>query len=142
MTQAKPGDTVHIHYTGKLSDGTQFDSSTGRAPLTFELGSGQIIKGLDDHVQGMAVGDKSTVTIPAEQAYGDPDPRNVQAVPREVMPDGVEIEVGMELQAQGAGGNPIPVRVTDVTRETVTVDANHPLAGEDLTFDVELVAIA
>lgn len=141
MTQAKAGDTVRVHYTGTLQDGTQFDSSTGRDPLEFTLGSGQIIPGLDNEVTGMAVGDTKQVTIAPEQAYGPRDPDRVQAVPREQIPENIPTEPGTQLQMQTPQGQAIPVVVAEVTETEVTLDANHPLAGKELTFDVELVEI-
>ncbi len=142
MTQAKAGDTVAIHYTGTLSDGSQFDSSEGRDPLRFTLGSGQIIAGLDAAITGMSQGDKKSVTIAAAEAYGDHRPEAVQAVPRAQIPAEIPLEVGGGLQVQTPDGQTIPVTVTSVTDEEVTLDANHPLAGKDLTFAVELVEIA
>jgi len=142
MTQAKAGDTVAIHYTGTLADGSQFDSSEGRDPLRFTLGSGQIIAGLDAAITGMSQGDKKSVTIAAAEAYGDHRPEAVQAVPRAQIPAEIPLEVGGGLQVQTPDGQTIPVTVTSVTDEEVTLDANHPLAGKDLTFAVELVEIA
>ena len=140
--QAKSGDTVQIHYTGKLTDGTQFDSSAGRSPLEFQLGSGMIIRGLDREVTGMEVGDKKTVKIAAEDAYGPHREEAVQEVPRSQIPDTIELAEGVELQATTPGGDAMRLRVTGLTDDTVTLDANHPLAGQDLVFDLELVAIA
>lgn len=142
MTQAKAGDTVAIHYTGTLADGSQFDSSEGRDPLRFTLGSGQIIAGLDAAITGMSQGEKKSVTIAAAEAYGDHRPEAVQAVPRAQIPAEIPLEVGGGLQVQTPDGQTIPVKVTSVTDEEVTLDANHPLAGKDLTFAVELVEIA
>ncbi len=142
MTQAKAGDTVAIHYTGTLADGSQFDSSEGRDPLRFTLGSGQIIAGLDAAITGMSQGEKKSVTIAAAEAYGDHRPEAVQAVPRAQIPAEIPLEVGGGLQVQTPDGKTIPVTVTSVTDEEVTLDANHPLAGKDLTFAVELVEIA
>lgn len=142
MTQAKAGDTVAIHYTGSLADGSQFDSSEGRDPLRFTLGSGQIIAGLDAAITGMSQGEKKSVTIAAAEAYGDHRPEAVQAVPRAQIPAEIPLEVGGGLQVQTPDGQTIPVTVTSVTDEEVTLDANHPLAGKDLTFAVELVEIA
>ena len=141
MTQAKSGDTVRIHYTGSLPDGTQFDSSAGRDPLEFTLGSGQIIPGLDAEVEGMEVGDKNTVTIPAAQAYGAHDPQSIQQVPRNAIPPEVNVQPGAQLQAKTQGGATLQLTVVEATEDQVTVDANHPLAGQDLVFDVELVEI-
>lgn len=142
MAQAKAGDTLSIHYTGTLADGAIFDSSEGRDPLTFELGSGQIIAGLDAALDGMSVGEKKTVTIPADQAYGPHHPEAIQNVPREAIPADIPLDLGTELQVQTPDGQTMGVTVTAVTEEEVTLDANHPLAGKDLTFAVELVSIA
>jgi len=141
MTHAKTGDTVRIHYTGKLTDGTKFDSSEGRDPLEFQLGAGQVIKGLEQEIDGMEVGTKSTVTIPAPQAYGDHDPAQVQRVERTVIPADIDLEVGMQLGANTQNGNQITLTVTEIGDAEVTLDANHPLAGKDLVFDVELVEV-
>jgi peptidylprolyl isomerase len=141
MSEAKSGDTVRINYTGKLTDGTQFDSSVGREPLEFQVGSGQIISGLDREVEGMKVGDKQTVTVPAEEAYGPHDPAKVQQVPRTALPPELELQEGMQLQAQTPQGGQMMLIVTTVGEEEITVDANHPLAGKDLVFEVEMVEI-
>jgi peptidylprolyl isomerase len=142
MTQVKTGDTVRIHYTGTLTDGTTFDSSQGRDPLEFTVGSGQIIPGLDKAIPGMEVGDKKTVQVPAEDAYGETNPEARQDVPRAEIPDDIPLDLGTQLQVQAQGGQVLPVTVVAVTEEVVTLDANHPLAGKDLTFDIELVEIA
>jgi peptidylprolyl isomerase len=142
MAQAKSGDTVRIHYTGTLDDGTEFDSSSGRDPLQFTLGSGQVIPGFDKAVEGMAVGDSKSVNIPAEDAYGPRRDTMVQDVPRHALPDEVDPVEGMALQAKGQDGNVINLRVTSVADDSITVDANHPLAGKALNFDIELVDIA
>ncbi|OSP55445.1 peptidylprolyl isomerase [Pseudoruegeria sp. SK021] len=142
MTAVKAGDTVSIHYTGTLSDGTTFDSSAGRDPLTFEVGSGQIIPGLDKVLPGMTVGDTKSVTIVPEEAYGPVNPQARQAVPRTDIPDNIPLEVGLQLQMQTPQGQAVPVTVAELTEDTVTLDANHPLAGKDLTFDIELITIA
>src|SRR6056297_496405 len=142
MTQVKEGDTVRIHYTGTLNDGATFDSSEGRDPLEFTVGSGQIIPGLDKAMPGMAVGEKKTVEVPADEAYGQPDPNAHQAVPRAEIPDDIPLELGTQLQVQTPQGQVMPVTVVEVTEEQVTLDANHPLAGKDLTFAIELVEIA
>lgn len=141
MTQVKTGDTVRIHYTGTLNDGTTFDSSAGRDPLQFEVGSGQIIPGLDKEIPGMTVGDKKTVNIPAAEAYGEVNPQMQQAIPRAQIPADIPVDVGARLQMQTPEGQVIPVTVAAVDEQTVTLDANHPLAGRDLTFDIELVSI-
>ncbi|MFD0858426.1 FKBP-type peptidyl-prolyl cis-trans isomerase [Roseovarius aquimarinus] len=142
MTEVKSGDTVHIHYTGTLTDGTVFDSSEGRDPLKFEVGSGQIIPGLDTAMPGMTVGEKKTVEVPADQAYGQVDPNARQQVPREGIPADIPLDPGTQLQVQTENGQVLPVTVLEVTEEHVTLDANHALAGKDLKFDIELVAIA
>ena len=141
MTQVKTGDTVHIHYTGTLNDGTTFDSSEGREPLTFEVGSGQIIPGLDSAIPGMTVGDKKTVNVACDDAYGQMNPAMRQDVPRADIPAEIPLEVGLRLRMQTQDGQVIPVTVAAVEEESVTLDANHPLAGEDLTFNIELVKI-
>ena len=140
MTDIKDGDTVRIHYTGTLEDGTTFDSSLGREPLEFVVGSGHIIKGLDVALPGMQAGDKKTVNIACDDAYGPVNPAMHQGVPRDAMPDDITLEVGMQLQMQSPQGQPMPVTVTEVTDEQVMLDANHPLAGRDLVFDIEVVS--
>jgi peptidylprolyl isomerase len=142
MSQAKSGDTVKIHYTGTLADGTQFDSSAGREPLEFALGSGQVIPGFDSAVDGMAVGDNKTVNIPPEEAYGQRHDQLIQQVPKSALPEEMTPEAGMQLQSQSPDGQIMNLVVTEVAEETITVDGNHPLAGETLTFDIELVEIA
>lgn len=141
MSQAKSGDSVKIHYTGTLDDGTQFDSSDGREPLSFTLGSGQVIPGFDKAVDGMAVGDSKSVNIPAEDAYGPHQPQMVQDVPLSALPADLTPEVGMGLQAQGPDGQVANLVVTSVQDDSITVDGNHPLAGKALNFDIELVSI-
>jgi len=141
MTQTKTGDTVSIHYTGTLSDGSTFDSSEGREPLEFTIGSGQIIPGLDAALPGMTVGDKKTVEVPADEAYGQPDPNARQAVPRADIPDDIPLEIGTRLQVQTPQGQVMPVTVVEATEEQVILDANHPLAGQDLTFAIELISV-
>ena len=142
MTEVKSGDTVAIHYTGTLLDGTTFDSSKGREPLEFQVGSGQIIPGLDKALPGMTVGDKKVVKIASEDAYGPANPEMRQAVPREGIPADIPLELGTQLQMQTPDGNAVPVTVVGVDEATVTLDANHPLAGKDLQFDIELLKIA
>ena len=141
MSQAKSGDKVSIHYTGTFDDGTQFDSSAGRDPLQFELGSGQVIPGFDKAVDGMAVGENKKVNIPAEDAYGPHHGQMVQEVPRSALPDDLEPAEGMSLQAQGPDGQVLDLVVTAVGEDSITVDGNHPLAGKALNFDIELVSI-
>lgn len=141
MGQAKSGDTVRVHYTGRLEDGTQFDSSEGRDPLQFQVGGGQIIPGLEKQIEGMNEGDKATVTVPADEAYGPRDERQVQTVPRSAFPADLDLKMGASLQATTPEGRQIPLTVVGMSDDDVTVDANHPLAGHDLIFDVELIEI-
>ena len=142
MTQVKSGDTVRIHYTGTLNDGTTFDSSAGRDPLEFVVGSGQIIPGLDKAMPGMEVGEKKTVAIEPEEAYGPVHAEAKQNVPRGEIPDHIPLDLGTQLQVQTPNGQTMQVTVAEVTENEVTLDANHPLAGKDLTFAIELVEIA
>ena len=142
MSQAKSGDKVKIHYSGTLDDGTQFDSSAGREPLEFDIGSGQVIPGFEKAVEGMAVGDSKSFSIPPEEAYGPHHKELVQDVPNSALPEGMTPEVGMQLQGRGGDGNTMDFVITEVKEEAITVDGNHPLAGEALNFDVELVEIA
>jgi len=141
MSHAKSGDTVRIHYTGTLDDGTRFDSSDGRDPLEFALGGGQVIPGFDSAVDGMAVGENKSVTIPPDQAYGERHEQLVQEIPKTALPEEMEPAVGMQLQSQSPDGQFMNLFVTEVADETITVDANHPLAGQALTFAIELVEI-
>ena len=142
MSEAKSGDTVKIHYTGTLSDGTQFDSSQGREPLEFTLGAGSVIAGFDDAVTGMSVGEAKTVIIPADQAYGPRHDQLLDKVPRGAIPDDIDLELGMVLHAQGPDGQQLSFTVVEFDDQNVTVDGNHPLAGQDLTFALELMEIA
>ena len=139
--QAKKGDAVKVHYTGRLDDGSVFDSSVSREPLGFTLGDGNMIKGFDAAVYGMLIGDKKTVTIPAAEAYGERRDDMLIDVPISQVPPNISPEIGLQLVLQGGGGQPMPVTVVDVTEEKITLDANHELAGKDLIFDIELVAI-
>lgn len=139
--QARTGDTVAVHYTGKLEDGTVFDSSRGGEPVEFQLGSGAVIGGFENAVTGMEVGDQREVRIPPEEAFGDRrDDLNVE-VPREQFPQGVDPEVGQVLAIQVAPGRQAIARIAEVEPDTITLDLNHPLAGETLIFDIELVGI-
>jgi peptidylprolyl isomerase len=140
MKEAKAGDSVRLHYTGTLGNGKEFDSSRGRAPLAFTLGSGQVIPGFDVAVTGMRVGEKKTVTIPAVEAYGERQNELVVEMPLSRFPDHIRPEVGQELE-MARQGDRIHVVVREVSADTVVLDANHPLAGEDLTFQLELVGI-
>jgi peptidylprolyl isomerase len=140
MKAAQAGDTVHIHYTGRLDDGQVFDSSEGGDPLEFTVGAGQVIPGFDQAVQGMAEGEEKRVTIPAEEAYGPHREEMVLTVERGELPEGVDPEVGQQYQMSQAGQTFV-VTVTDVTEAAIELDANHPLAGRDLTFDLQLVGV-
>ena len=142
MSQAKSGDRVSIHYTGTLDDGTQFDSSAERDPLEFELGRGQVLPGVETAVEGMSVGDNKTVRLEPDDAYGPRHDQLVQVVARSDLPDELALHEGMALQAKSPDGKISQFTVTAVTERTVTVDANHPLAGRALNFAIELVKIA
>ncbi len=142
MSQAKKGDSVKIHYTGTLEDGTVFDSSAGRDPLTFTLGGGQVIVGFEEAVLGMAIGNKKKVTIPSHKAYGEKNEELVIEVPMSQVPPDLDPEVDQKLQMGGPNGELVVVTVVAVTDEVVVLDANPPLAGKDLTFELELVAIS
>lgn len=142
MSQPKQGDKVQVHYTGTLSDGTQFDSSAGGEPLEFTLGEGQLIPGFEQAVAEMTVGEVRTVTIVADEAYGPRYDELLEDVPRELMPEGVELSEGLALQGNSPDGHPMRYTVVTVTEEIVTLDGNHPLAGQDLVFELELIAIA
>jgi peptidylprolyl isomerase len=139
---AKVGDTVKVHYTGTLSDGSVFDSSIGREPLQFTLGEGQMIPGFEQAVIGMELGEIKTVTIPADQAYGPYDEERVFVITRDQLPAGMEPEVGQKLQMQSEPGQIIIVTIKEVSETNVTLDANHELAGKDLTFEIQLVEIS
>lgn len=141
MPQAKTGDKVRVHYTGKLTDGTQFDSSTGRDPLEFILGSGMVIAGFDDAITGMDLGAKTTVTIPAEKAYGPRHDEMVVKVSRAQLPPDLKFSVGQRFALPQPDGRQAMLKVADITDAEVTFDGNHELAGKDLVFEIELVEI-
>jgi FKBP-type peptidyl-prolyl cis-trans isomerase 2 len=141
MQPVKKGDTVKVHYHGKLTSGETFDSSEGREPLEFEVGSGMVIKGFDDGVTGMVVGDKKTINIPFIEGYGPRNPDMVIDMPKERFPADMELEAGMPLVMSDGQGQQFQVTVTEIKEESVMLDANHPLAGQDLVFDLELVEI-
>jgi peptidylprolyl isomerase len=141
MSKAKKGDKVKVHYNGKLTSGEQFDSSEGREPLAFTVGAGQMIKGFDDAIPGMVVGEKKTINIAPENAYGEKNMEAIIEFPKSNIPSEMKLEAGMKLQLQNQAGQPIPVVVTEVKDEVVILDANHELAGKDLIFDIELVEI-
>lgn len=142
MSKVKDGDTVKVHYTGTLEDGTVFDTSREREPLEFTLGGGQLIPGFEKAVLGMAEGDTTEVSIESGDAYGERRDDLELEVSKSDLPDNIEPEVGMQLQMQQEEGRAIPVQITDVEDEYVTLDANHPLAGKDLNFEIELVEIS
>lgn len=140
MEQVKPGDKVKVHYHGRLNDGSTFDSSEGREPLEFEAGSGSVIPGFDKGVIGMEAGEKKTINIPVEEAYGPRQEDLLMEFPLDRFPPDVKPEPGMSFNMSN-GSQSFPVVVTEVKDDVVILDANHPLAGEDLTFDIELVSI-
>ncbi len=141
MTEVKTGDKVKVHYMGTLEDGTQFDSSVGSDPLEFTIGTGQLIPGFENGVLGMTVGEKRTVTLPPAEAYGEKNEELILNIDKRRLPEGVEPKVGLLLQTQQADGNPINMTITEIAAESVKVDANPPLAGKTLTFEMELVEI-
>ena len=141
MVKAESGDTVKVHYTGTLEDGTVFDTSVEREPLEFTLGQGQLIPGFEQAVIGMKIGDLETINIPADQAYGPYRDDLILVIERDQLPEDLDPEVGQQLQLTQADGEVVRVMVSDVSEATVTIDANHPLAGKDLTFEIELIEI-
>jgi FKBP-type peptidyl-prolyl cis-trans isomerase 2 len=141
MQQAQNGDKVKVHYHGKLRTGETFDSSQGREPLEFELGSGQVIKGFDEGIQGMQVGDKKTVEIAVADAYGEKQQEMIIEFPKDQFPPDMNPEPGMQLMMSNGSGQQFPVTIVDVKDDSVILDANHPLAGQELIFDLELVEI-
>jgi peptidylprolyl isomerase len=141
MAQVKEGDTITLHYTGALDDGTIFDSSEGRRPLSFKVGTGQVIPGFDEGVRGMEVGERKQINIPADQAYGQYYEELVKVVPRQAFPPDVTPAIGLGFEFDLPSGESMPVRIIDVEGDDITLDANHLLAGEALNFDVHLVSI-
>ena len=142
MQQVKKGDTVKVRYHGRLEDGTTFDSSQGREPLEFEVGSGMVIAGFDEGVTGMQIGEKKTIHIPASEAYGPVQQEMIMEFPKNRFPADLTPEVGMQLNMSNGQGQNFPVVIVEVKDEVVVLDANHPLAGKDLIFDLELVEIS
>ena len=142
MQEVKKGDTIKVHYHGKLTDGTTFDSSEGRNPLEFEVGNGMVIPGFDEGVTGMKVGDKKTIHIPAEEAYGAVQDDMFMEFPLNRFPEDMKPEVGMTLNMSNGSGDQFPVIITEIGEETAILNGNHPLAGQDLIFDLELMEIA
>ena len=141
MARAKYGDTVKVHYTGRLDDGTVFDTSADGDPLQFTIGSGQIIPGFEQAVVGMNPGESKTVKIPAEDAYGQRREDLIIEVEKSQLPEGLKPEVGLQLQSRQPDGRIVVLTIADMTESHVTLDANHPLAGKDLTFEIQLVEI-
>lgn len=135
----KKGDKVKVEYTGKLEDGTVFDSSEGKEPLEFEVGSGMIIKGFDDAVTGMEKGEEKEITLKPEEAYGEPNPQLMKKVPKEQLPKEPEPKVGMMLALGTPDGKQIPARIAEIGDKEVTIDINHPLAGKTLIFKIKVV---
>lgn len=142
MKQVQSGDVVKVHYTGKLKDGENFDSSEGREPLEFTVGAGQMIKGFDAALPGMKVGDKKTITISPAEGYGEKSEEAMIKFPKDQIPAEMKLEVGMSLQLSNQEGQPFPVTVSEILDDAVVLDANHFLAGQELVFDIELVEIA
>ena len=141
MSEVKNGDVVKVHYTGKVQDGEQFDSSVGKEPLEFTVGAGQMIKGFDTGVVGMKVGDKKVVVISAEEGYGERSEEAMIEFPKENVPAEMNLEVGLSLTLQDQEGRPFPVTVTEIREDAVILDANHFLAGKTLVFDIEMVEV-
>ena len=142
MTKVKANDVIKVHYTGKLTDGEVFDFSVGRDPIEFTVASGQMIKGFDDAVDGMALNEKKIVEIPAADAYGEYNQDMVQTVPKENLPPEIVPEIGQQLSATADNGQQIPVTIVEVNEKDIKIDANHALAGKDLIFEIEVVEIA
>jgi peptidylprolyl isomerase len=142
MKKAQSGDTVRVHYTGKLEDGTVFDSSREREPLEFTLGGGKLIKGFENAVEGMSAGESSAVRIPAAEAYGLRREELVLNIPRDKFPPAIEAREGVMLSLRQPDGGMLEAEITKVEEQSVTIDANHPLAGKDLIFDIELLELA
>jgi peptidylprolyl isomerase len=142
MSVATTGSTVKIHYSGTLDDGTPFDSTAGREPLEFTLGTGGIIPGFEAAIMGMAIGETKTVTIPPDQAYGAYDAGMTDEIPRSAVPENIQLQAGMILSAESPDGLPISFMVKSFNEQLVVIDANHPLAGQNLTFALELVEIS
>ena len=142
MSTATEGSKVSVHYVGRLNDETQFDSSRERgAPLEFQLGSGQVIPGFSNNIVGLTSGESKTFTIPSSEAYGEFEETGIQPVPRNRFPEGFETEVGSRVSGNAENGTPFTAEVVSINDETITLDFNHPLAGKDLTFEVELLSV-
>jgi peptidylprolyl isomerase len=142
LSNIKSGDTVKVHYTGTLKDGTIFDSSKGREPLEFVFGQGQLIPGFEKAVESLNPGDLTKVNIPYNEAYGEVRGDMIVSIERDKVPTDIKPEIGLQLQIQQPNGQPLPVVITDVSDSHIVLDANHPLAGKDLTFEIELVSVS
>ena len=140
--KATKGSTVKVHYAGRLTSGELFDSSEGREPLEFEVGAGMMIKGFDDAVVGMSAGDKKTITIPPHEGYGESNPEMIIDFPRDRFPEEMVPEAGMQLNMSNGSGQNFPVTIMEVKEDSVTLDANHFLAGKDLIFDIEIMEVS
>ena len=138
---AQDGNTIQVEYTGKLKDGSVFDTSEGREPLEFTMGEGQLIPGFENAVKDMDVDEEKTVTIKADEAYGQPKDEFIQEFPKDSLPEEIPAEEGQQLQLQDQNGRAIPATIIDVDDENITIDMNHPLAGKDLTFEIKVVSI-
>jgi peptidylprolyl isomerase len=141
MQTAKNGDVVKVHYTGKLTNGEQFDSSEGREPLEFTVGAGQMIKGFDSAIPGMSIGETKTINISPDDAYGQKNEKAIIEFPRDKVPANISLKVGMQLELRSETGQPIPVTIQEIRDDVIVLDANHSLAGKELIFDIELVEI-
>jgi peptidylprolyl isomerase len=141
MKKAREGDTILVHITGSLDDGTKFETSGGEVPMELTISEGMRISALQESALGMAVGEKKIVRLEPEQAFGEKNPELIWQIPRSKIPDNIDLTVGTQLRAISKKGNPLTVTVTDIDNEQVTVDANPPLSGQALTFDIELVEI-
>jgi peptidylprolyl isomerase len=141
VEKAESGDTIRLNYTGKLEDGTIFDSSEDREPIEFVIGGGAVIPGLENGIIGMTVTETKTITIPMEEAYGPKRPEMIMKAPKDKLPQDMEIEVGRQLESRQPDGRIMYVTIIDVAEDTVMLDANHPLAGKTLIFEVEIMEI-
>jgi peptidylprolyl isomerase len=141
MQQVKNGDVVRVHYTGKLTTGEQFDSSINREPLEFTVGAGQMIKGFDDAMPGMSAGEKKTINILPDDAYGEINDEAIIEFPKKNVPPDMPLEVGMQLELRDENSQPFPVTIIEIKDSVIILDANHSLAGKELVFDIELVEI-
>ncbi|MCX6781329.1 MAG: peptidylprolyl isomerase [Candidatus Magasanikbacteria bacterium] len=141
MSKPQHGNTVKIHYTGRLSDGSEFDSSRDREPLSFTIGSHQVVPGFENAILDLKAGESITVTIPAAEAYGEKRPEMIATLEKSRFPENIPVELGIQFQIQAPDGTPMVAEITAIDGDMVTVDANHHLAGKDLTFDIQLVEI-